>query len=133
MTGSAALARDPQLLAEEPFLARRIVAGLDEVDADLADRDKTRIGERLLHRVAQALDVVFDSAGEPQRMHAQRVGKAMTMRDRARLARVVDDGRSASPACHAGRARPRHHVVAVRDRTRPRRGGNACRSTSDRV
>ena len=88
------LARDPQLLAEEPLLSCRIDAGLGEVDADLAHGDKTRIGERLLHGLAQPLDIVLDSVGKPQRMHSERVGKAMAMRNRAHFVALVHDARS---------------------------------------
>ena len=70
-------ARQFQLLGQEMALARRVQAGLEAVDADLAHRHPAGIVARgRQHRVQPCQRGLGLGCAGPQRMQAQRIGLA---------------------------------------------------------
>ncbi len=107
------IARDAQLLLEEPLLALTVEAGFVEVDTDLADGDEALVVERRCRGLAHAPDVVLVRGADAQWVDAERVRETVAMRGRAHLAEMVDMAGGNHDHRHATGSGARHDLVTV--------------------
>ena len=77
--GQAVTARQQELFAVKKFLARRIQAGHEIIQPDLADRHQPRVVLRVGQGLVQPVQVIGRGAARAQRMDTQGVAVAVAM------------------------------------------------------